>query len=67
MAIEKSLLDSVITELKARSGTWPTIARESGVPYKTLQKVAYRDVRDPGISIVEKLAKYLRDHPSRAA
>lgn len=68
MPTEKSLLDKVIAELEERKGTWPSIAVGAGVPYKTLQKVAYRVVKDPGISIVEKLDRWLRANPiSKAA
>ena len=67
MAREVSLLDKVITELEKRKGQWPEIARGSGVPYKTLQKVGYRVVKDPGISIVEKLDRWLRANPAAKA
>jgi hypothetical protein len=68
MPTETSLLDTVIAELDKRKGHWPEVAEGAGVPYKTLQKVAYRVVKDPGISIVEKLDRWLRANPlSRAA
>lgn len=64
MTTELSLLDKVIAQLEERKGTWPAIAAGSGVPYKTLQKVAYRAVKDPGFSIVDKLDRWLRANPA---
>lgn len=63
----ESLHEFVIRGLQERKGAWRTVAAGSGVPYKTLEKVARREVADPGVSICEKLAKYFRENPAQAA
>jgi hypothetical protein len=56
----ETLLEAVIRNLQARKGEWQVVSDESGVPYKTLQKIADRTTTDPRFSQVEKLAKYFR-------
>lgn len=53
-----SLHDFVVNRLLAAKGTWPEIAREAGVSLRTIQKIASREIEDPGISHIEKLLAY---------
>lgn len=46
--------------LQEAKGNWPTVADGSGVPLRTLEKIARREIQDPGVSTVEKLAAYFR-------
>lgn len=69
MAAEETLHEYVIRRLHETKGQWPKVAKRSGVHYKTLEKIARREVSDPGVSYCEKLAKYFRkiDSATRAA
>lgn len=60
----ESIHDYVLTELKKRNGTWPQVARESGVPYGTLKKIAVGSTSAPRIDTLEQLAKYFRGVPA---
>lgn len=42
----------------AARGRWPVIADESGVPLRTIEKIARREVEDPRVSNIQKLADY---------
>ena len=63
--MNKPIYTFVLEELAARKGEWPVIARESGVSYSTLCKVAQRHMKTPSVQIVQKLYDYL--HASREA
>lgn len=60
IAASDDLLAYVLAQLNARRGRWPTIAIESGVPYDTITKIAQRQIEDPGVSKVQRLANYFR-------
>jgi len=56
----------VLAELKARKGSWPEVAAGSGVPRRTLEKIASEQTKNPGVRHVERLAKYFRERPCQA-
>ncbi len=58
-----SIYDFVMAGLEATRGEWRTVAEGSGIPLQTINKIGYRIVKDPGVSRVEKLAKYFRENP----
>jgi hypothetical protein len=58
--MDNSLHDFVVSGLLKRKKTWPAIARETGVPYPTIGKIARREIKDPGVSSCERLARHLR-------
>lgn len=53
-----SLHDYVVDQLNACRGQWPSVAAASGVSRRTIEKIARREIADPGVSHIEKLAKY---------
>lgn len=61
----ESMHEFVIRELQATKGEWPVVAEESGVPLRTLEKIARREVKDPGVSRIEILAGYFRARQQR--
>jgi transcriptional regulator with XRE-family HTH domain len=61
--MEKSLHDFVVERLEAAKGKWPVIAEATGVSNRTIQKIASREIQDPGVSHIEKLAQYFRAQP----
>lgn len=56
-----SLLDYVVSHLQQGKGRWPEIAMESGVPYRTVQKIGSGKTATPRIDTVEKLAHHFRE------
>lgn len=56
----ESLYDFVMTQLQSHKGHWPEVAKGSGVAISTVKKIARREVQDPGVSYIEKLANYFR-------
>lgn len=65
--MEQSLHEYVIEQLQASKGRWPDVAEEAGVSKRTLEKIARREIEDPGISHIEKLAAYFRGQSTSTA
>ncbi len=57
---EVSLHQFVIDELQRVKGQWPKVARETGMSRRTIEKIARRELADPGVSSIERLANYFR-------
>jgi transcriptional regulator with XRE-family HTH domain len=53
-----NLYEYVMTHLRAKRIPQRQIARESGVPFSTVCKIAQGDVTDPSIHTVQKLYDY---------
>ncbi|VVE28507.1 hypothetical protein PPN31114_03528 [Pandoraea pneumonica] len=60
---QPSWIEAVRTKLQERKRQWPEIARESGVPYHTVVKVASGVVTDPRVSTVQALHDYFASCP----
>jgi hypothetical protein len=58
--MNEPIFDYVLLRLERSKGRWPAVAEASGVPYKTLTKIAQREIQDPGVSHIQKLADYFR-------
>ncbi len=56
----QTLHDYVLSELASSKGNWVAIAEATGVSHRTIDKIARREIKDPGVSHIEKLAKYFR-------
>jgi hypothetical protein len=55
-----SLHEFVIERLLATRGNWAHVARYSRVPKRTLEKIARREIKNPGVISIERLAEYFR-------
>ncbi|KVQ60041.1 hypothetical protein WT23_23035 [Burkholderia territorii] len=53
-----SWLEFVVEQLHKNKGKWRRIARDAGVPYDTLTKIALSRVTDPRVSNVQALHDY---------
>lgn len=53
-----NLLELVIARLNADKGRWNVVAEKSGVPERTIEKVARRETPDPRVSTLQRLADY---------
>lgn len=60
--MELSLHDYVVERLQAYKYRWPHVARETGVSRRTIEKIARREIADPGITSIEKLARFFREN-----
>lgn len=58
--VNGSLLDFVLRGLERSRGTWPEVAKVTGVPYSALSKLAQRQHRNPRLDKLEKLARYFQ-------
>lgn len=56
--MQEPMLSSVLKRLDAAKGAWPVVAKDSGVPYQTLMKIACRIHHDPRVSTVQALYDY---------
>lgn len=61
-----TLHEYVVARLIETRGRWPRIAAETGVSLRTLEKIARREIADPGVSHVQKLLDYF-ERPRSAA
>lgn len=61
----ESLYEFVMDRLQAEKGGWPTVAEGSGVSLRTIEKIARKEIADPGVSHIEKLAGYFREQSKR--
>lgn len=65
--MDKPIFDYVTEQLELHKGRLPTVADESGVPYRTIQKIASGETKDPGVSVVQTLHDYFREKARAAA
>jgi transcriptional regulator with XRE-family HTH domain len=64
--METSLHAFVLEQFSATNLTYQEVADGSGVPKRTVEKIARREIEDPGVSHIEKLATFFRDRQSKA-
>jgi predicted transcriptional regulator len=74
MAIDSKAMDTsttiyefVMTHLRAKAIPQKQIARDSGVPFSTLSKIAQGAVKDPGVHTVQRLADYFANQSQAKA
>lgn len=53
--------------LQSRRGDWPALCRATGLSYWWLTKFAQGRIREPGLSKIERLQRYIADNPREAA
>jgi transcriptional regulator with XRE-family HTH domain len=61
------LLQFVVSRLESREFTYQQVAEGSGVPKRTIEKIARGETQNPGIRHVEKLAAFFRSSQKEAA
>lgn len=62
MPMSKSMHDFVVAKLQACKGRWRMVADKTGISKRTIEKIARREIKDPGVSLIERLASYFRRH-----
>jgi transcriptional regulator with XRE-family HTH domain len=63
----ESMHEYVIRQLVSTPLTYQEVADGSGVAKRTVEKIARREIEDPGVSHIEKLAEFFRSQEARAA
>ena len=64
--MEKPLYDFVMGCFAQCEYTYQEVADGSGVPRRTVEKIARREIDDPGVSNVQKIADFFRADAKRA-
>lgn len=59
-ATEISILAYVLAQLDSTPLTYKEVEDGSGVPKRTVEKIARRETENPGVSHIEKLATFFR-------
>ena len=63
--MQESIYQYVLDQLQSSKGQWSTVSKETGMSKRTIEKIARREVADPGVSHIEKLAGYFRARSKR--
>lgn len=58
--MSEGIYDYTMAKLQARVVSMARLARETGIPYETLKKIAHRRTPNPGVRHVQVLADYFR-------
>ena len=58
--METNIYDFVMAKLQESKGRWSKVANGSGVSRRTLEKIARKEIQDPGVSHILKLADYFK-------
>lgn len=66
MYMTDSIYQYVLDQLENAKGTWPAVAEATGISRRTIEKIARREVKDPGVSHIEKLAGHFREQSKRS-
>lgn len=61
LQVMESIYEYVLDQLQAHKGRWSEVSEGSGVPKRSIEKIARREWSDPGVSNIEKLARYFRE------
>jgi transcriptional regulator with XRE-family HTH domain len=61
--VNTQIYEFVIQSLARWKGHWPQVADETGVPIRTIEKIATKKTKNPGIKTCEILAAYFAEKP----
>ena len=65
--MEDSIYSYVLGELGRWKGRWAKVSKETGISKRTIEKIASRSTKNPGVKTVEQLAEYFREQERKAA
>lgn len=65
--MENSMYERVMAHLEAWKGRWGEVADGSGVSKRTIEKIARKEIKDPGVSHIEALDRWFADQQRAAA
>jgi transcriptional regulator with XRE-family HTH domain len=58
--MDEPMYEFVMAQLEASKGTWPSLASATGISRRTIEKIARREIADPGVSHIQRLADHFR-------
>lgn len=58
--MDASIYDFVLSELQRAKGSWSEVSRATGISKRTIEKIARREVENPGVLTIEHLARHFR-------
>lgn len=64
--MKDSIYRFVMSELDRTDQTYAQLARGTKVPKRTLEKIARREIKNPGVHHIERMAAYFRELNSSA-
>lgn len=59
-----SIYEYVLGELELSKGNWEAVAEATGVPKRSIEKIARQEWKNPGVNSIEALASYFRSRAS---
>lgn len=65
--MKTGLHDYVVKQLESTDLSYQEVAAGVGMSKRTVEKIARREIEDPGVSHIEKLAAFFRKREQRAA
>lgn len=57
----EAIYEYVLEQLQEHKGRWSAVAHGTGISKRTIEKIARREVKDPGVSLIERLAKHFKE------
>lgn len=57
----ESIYEYVLQELEISKGAWAGIATATGVPLRSIEKIARKEWENPGVKHIDTLAAYFRE------
>jgi len=58
--METSIYEFVLAELEKAKGHWPVVASSTGISRRTIEKIARKEVANPGVKNIEVLANFFK-------
>ena len=58
--METSIYEFVLSELVKAKGHWPAISNGTGISRRTIEKIARKEVSNPGVKHIQTLAEYFK-------
>jgi hypothetical protein len=62
----ESMYERVMSNLEAYKGRWGEVADGSGVSKRTIEKIARKEIQDPGVSHIEALDRWFSEQRAAA-
>lgn len=60
----ESIYEFVLDELELSKGSWGDVALATGIPLRSIEKIARKEWENPGVRHIDTLAAYFRSRAS---
>lgn len=54
----ESMYEFVLAQLEERKGTWADVAEATGIPLRSIEKIARQEWKNPGVNHIDSLAAH---------